>query len=194
MKQNYLTSLFVGGFLVCAAPALADAPFDLFEDRIVLAEALPLRESEMKNIRGGFMDPTGLIYNFAVNVRTALEGVEVFTRSLMLSPSGANGHLQAVGHSSVFPTGIPEGLNLRLMGGGAGLSVTDASGKHTTVLNQTAAGVPTSIVLNTRNDVNLAQSVDMTLTLSSLHGLASRINASVRAGLFQRTSIRPLGY
>ena len=107
MKNKTMLTLALCALAVCAVsrPGYAALPSPRIPgmDYIALADAVPLSSDEMGNLRGGFIDPTGLIYNFAVNVQTALNGAEVFTRSLNISPSGPNGQMQATSTSSLLP-------------------------------------------------------------------------------------------
>jgi hypothetical protein len=77
-------------------------------EQIVVADATPLTLEEMQDIRGGFMDPTGLIYNFAVNVQTAINGAEIFSRSITVSPSGIGGQWTATASANLFPQSATE--------------------------------------------------------------------------------------
>jgi hypothetical protein len=163
-------------------------------ERLILADATPLSLSEMQSIRGGFIDPTGLIYNFAVNVRTALNGAEIFTRSIIVAPAGGSGHLEATTNANVLPQNVPNTLNVSMIGKGKGVSIVDSDGNRTTVLNQTANGSPASIVVNTSNNRNIAQSVDVTLTLRGLSSIAGYIKASAQTAIMQHMNMRSLGF
>lgn len=202
-KKSTFASLLV--LLLCAASGssaeTAKEKKDLLplrnadDERIVLADATPLSLSEMQDIRGGFIDPTGLIYNFAVNVRTAMNGAEIFSRSIVVAPTGIHGNLQATTVANVSPQNVPDTMSVSMIGNGKGVSIVDhASGKHTTVYNQTAGGAPASIVMNTTSNQNIAQTVDVTLTLKGLAQVAGFFRASAQAAIMQHMGKHPLGF
>lgn len=162
-------------------------------DRLMIAEATPLTPEEMQDLRAGFIDPTGLIYNFAVNVRTALNGADVFTRYITVSPS-IGGSLQATTATALAAASIPEGLSVNIIGGGKGIFVVDANGDQSLILNQTPGGAPTSTVLNTISNSSIRQSVDMALTLNQLTPVMALARTPIAAALEQSMALRSLGF
>lgn len=164
-------------------------------DRVAMTDAMPLSSDEMSDLRGGFVDPTGLIYNFSVNVQTALNGADVFTRSINLS-SGPNGQLQASSVSNLVPGNVPTGLNVGVIGNGSGVSVTNATGGITTILNQTATGAPASIIVSTGSNLNVTQTVSATLTLQNLATITNFLHTTVgqTATMAQHTALRSIGF
>ena len=146
--------------------AHADSMPDL--DRIALADISPLSSDDMENLRGGFVDPTGLLFNFSVNVQTAIDGAEVYTKSITVNTSGLNGQIQTAVTNSLQQNNMPTGLTIGAISGGSGVTVSNASGTVATVLSQTAAGAPASIILNTSSNINLSQTVTAALSLQSL--------------------------
>ena len=163
-------------------------------ERILLADANPLSSVEMNELRGGFIDPTGLIINFAVNVQTDLNGAQIFTKSFTITPSGPNGALQGVGNTNLISKNAPGNLNVGLIGNGTGILITNPNGQMTTVLNQTAAGTPSSIVMNTANNTNIAQSVAVSLALKNLSSVSNYVHTVTQSALAQRTALRSLGF
>ena len=174
--------------------SLPQASLPQASERIVLAEATPLTSSEMQDMRGGFIDPSGLIYNFAVDVQTALNGVAVFTRSLTISPSGSGGQFQAAAHASLLPKNFPSNFNVTMIDNGKGVTVTDTSGNSSTVLNQSASGAPTSVIMNTSSNTNLSQSVNVTLTLKNVSSVMNFVHATTQAAMGQHAAMRSLGF
>ena len=174
--------------------SLPHASLPQASERIVLAEATPLTSSEMQDMRGGFIDPSGLIYNFAVDVQTALNGVAVFTRSLTISPSGSGGQFQAAAHASLLPKNFPSNFNVTMIDNGKGVTVTDTSGNSSTVLNQSASGAPTSVIMNTSSNTNLSQSVNVTLTLKNVSSVMNFVHATTQAAMGQHAAMRSLGF
>jgi hypothetical protein len=193
-KQKTLVSLLALVLPLCAFPFAAHADEQAVEERIVLAEATPLSSEEMQDLRGGFIDPTGMIYNFSVNVKTALDGSEVFTRSLNVSPSGPGGQFQATTNANLMPQNFPSNVSVSMIGNGNGVAVTDAAGQRTTILNETASGAPASIILNTHDDRNIAQTVNLTLTLKNMASSMNLSRAANQSSMVQRFSGHGLGF
>ena len=164
-------------------------------DYVGVAEATPLSLGEMENMRGGFADPSGLVYRFAVNVQTLLNGIEVFTHSLVVAPSVSTGQLQATATTNFSPSNTPSGLNINMIGNGIGVVVTDSSGRSTTAMNQTANGAPASIIMNTGNDRNITQSVNVNLTLQNMTSIMNFIHTTSQVGaMTQHSALRSLGF
>jgi len=192
LKTATLTAIMGAAIL-----GLASHPASAFPSsgtaHIVLADATPLSLSEMENLRGGFADPSGLIYQFAVDVKTLLNGSEVFSRSIVVAPS--NGQLQATTASNLAPNNSAGGLSISMLGNGAGIIVTDANGNSTTALSQTANGTPASIILNTGSGRNLTQSVNISLTLQNMTSIMNFLHTATQgAAMAQHSSIRALGF
>jgi len=206
MKTGTMLTVALCAAALCAVshPAYADLrsidSLDLAQnadlDRVALADAAPLSQDEMSDLRGGFIDPTGLIYNFSVNVQTALNGANVFTRSIDLSSVGPNGQLQASTSSTILPNNIPTGLNVGVIGNGSGVTVTNANGAVTTIMNQTAAGAPASIIVSTGSNLNVTQMVNATLTLQGLGAITNFLHGTVgqTAQLVQHVAMRSIGF
>lgn len=167
MKKSQIAfvSLLAFGLPLCAA--MRGAIADEGSDRIVLADVRPLSGSEMQDIRAGFIDPTGMIYRFAVRVRTALNGVEIFSRSIVVAAEESVGTLNATSVASLATENIPEGTTASVIDNGAGVVLSDSSGTSTTIMNQTASGAPSSIVINSVNNTAITQTVKMTLQLAT---------------------------
>lgn len=163
------------------------------EDIIAMNDASPLSVDEMDSLRGGFVDPTGMLYQFAVDVRTTLNGIPVFSRSVVVAPSQLTGELQAMSTANVnnaAPT-----VNVNAINNGRGVNITDAAGNQITAINQTAAGAPTSIILNTTNNQSVTQTVDLSLILHNTAMLTNFIHNSAQgAASAQRNALRSLGF
>ncbi len=176
-----------------ASPAVpADSLPKPCADCIVISEAKQLALEEMQEVRGGFIDQTGLIYNFAVNVRTALNGAEVFTRTLTVSPA-LDKHLQATTATSLLTENIPKDLSVNIVGEGKGLSVANAEGGHALILNQTPKGLPISAVLNTLSNSDINQTISLTLKLNQIPPLINILSSSLGTALEQNTALHTLG-
>jgi len=161
-------------------------------DCIVISENKRLAPEEMREVRGGFIDPTGLVYNFAVNVRTALNGAEVFTRTITVSPA-VDRHLQATVATALLTEKIPKDLSVKIVGEGKGLFVSNADGGHSLILNQTPQGIPISAVLNTLSNSDINQTVSMTLKLNQVTPMLNALRSPLGAALEQNSAIRSLG-
>ena len=162
-------------------------------DNIIVADAAPLSSDEMSELRGGFIDPSGLIFNFAVNVRTDLNGALVFTRSLTVTPSGISGQLQATASNNVLPQNLPGNVSIGVIGNGNGITVTNASGQTTTILNQTAGGAPASIIVNNASNANVTQAVNVALTLKNVAAMTGFLHMTTQSALAQNNVLHSLG-
>lgn len=169
----------------CAVPATAD-----MANSITIADATELTPGEMQRLRGGFIDPTGLIYSFAVNVQTALNGTEVFTRQVVVSP-GTGGEFQGSVNNNLLARNV-DGMRVSIIKNGAGVTAVDRNGLTTTLLNETETGIPSSIVINNGNDRNIAQSVEMTLKLNSIASTFAQTRAA--ANVARRATMHDLGF
>jgi len=168
---------------------------DFEEDRITFAEAEPLSHEEMQGLRGGFIDPTGIFYNFAVNVRTSLEGIEIFSRNIFVSAAeSTGGRLHGTSTASLSTEDLSNALAVSMLDRGSGITVRDTKGNTAMILNETSRGVPSSIIMNTTSDLNIAQSVGLTLTLKDQSSLTALSQATVRAALAQRSALHMLGF
>jgi hypothetical protein len=201
MKGNAmkaLAMLFIFGLLVTGWTTgnaqAAETPDASAPDTMEMADATPLSADQMGQTRGGFADPGGLIYNFAVDVQTAVNGAEVFSRSLSVSP-GINGQLQATSSGGLVPQNLPTGMNISVIGNNAGLKIANSAGQvTTTIMNQTAAGVPSSIIINTGNNQMITQTVGLNLTLPNMATIMSYVHASIPpAALIQQSNLRSIG-
>jgi hypothetical protein len=190
MQQHVAPVLAAAATLT--APEAVTAP--ITGNFLILADAAPLSLDDMDGLRGGFSDPSGMIFNFAVDVQTALNGTQVFSRSLVVSP-GAGGQLQATNTGGLLPSNLPTNITFTALSNGTGVTATDANGTTTTILNQTAAGAPASIIMNTASNRTVTQSVTVSLTLQNLGPLMNFLHtASPGAALAQSAGGRALGF
>lgn len=177
-------SLLIAALSWMVAPAWAE---ELDDDRIVLAEAA-LPEDTMDETRGGFIDSSGMIYSFAVDVRTQIDGAITLTRQITLT-AGQGGQLAAASNVDLTNN---SGALATLIGNGQGLSVTSNSGV-TTVLNQTASGTLASIVMNTANNRQIVQTIDLNLVLKNVPSLAMANLGNTISGLAQGAHLQSVG-
>jgi hypothetical protein len=145
-------------------------------DEIDLGDkAQVLAKSDMAKLRGGFFDGAGLIYRFAVNVRTIFGGAQVYMRSLVVEQQ--NGKLQTTTNTNALDTqNLPEGTQATVINGGGGVVVMDGKGGQTTILNENGNGTPTSIINNTASNVNVSQTVNLDLTLQNMGPFMQQLN------------------
>jgi hypothetical protein len=166
--RSLLMVLAVMAFMPHAALALAS------RDALDMAGAKPLSDREMSNARGGFIDPTGMILRFAVDVKTQIDGAMTFVRSIVMAPD-ASGHLAASSTSQMQAQNLPAGTTASIIDNGRGVTVTDSKG-NTTALNQTASGVLASIITNTADFRQVTQTMNIDLVLQNVHSITSQIN------------------
>ncbi len=164
-------------------------------DSIDVADIKPMSDSDMDNLRGGFVDPTGLIYRFSIDVQVALDGSKIYSRSFTLAPTGPSNQLQATSTTNLAAQTIPNNLNVNLLNNGSGLIITDAKGHTTSVLNQTSAGAPASIIINTADNRTISQSVKVSLTTQNTPFLAnSQLTNSIGSALAQHSVLHSIGF
>lgn len=160
------------------------------KDNLQIAEA-ELSDETMDEARAGFTDASGMIYRFAVDVRTQIDGAVTFTRQITLDHD-ASGQLQAAQIVGVDTTGLPTGATATLINNGQGIRVTSTTGA-TTVLNQTASGALASIIMNTANDQQITQTMNINLVLQNMPAVnMTGLNNTV-TGLAQIGNLRQIG-
>ena len=191
MKQLNL----IGSLLFCAlaAPAFGGV---ISGDRVVMLYGeKPMSLSEMSETRGGFVDVSGLIRDFTVNVHTALNGAMIFSRSLVVAPSPETGQFAASATSNVISQNVPTDVIVSEINKGAGVTIIDPAGQQTTILNQTDAGAPASVVMNTASQQNITQTVDVVLTLKNMATVMNYVhNSTQSAAMVQNNAMRSLRF
>jgi len=171
-------------------PALAN---DDLEDEIMISDAHALHASEMESTRGGFFDHRGHIYRFAVDVKTQVDGSISYARSLVLQ-AGKDGNLHASSSTQLIKeVSLPVGTIANVINSGKGLVVDDQNGK-TTILNQTEKGGIASVIMNTANNRNVSQTIDINILLNNTPILqAIRNNIGAISALAQSIRTRTMG-
>lgn len=175
LGRRLLTTVF-GGILMlgCLLPLTAHADDSM--DELTLAEAEVLSTSDMGQLRAGFVDPSGYLVSFAVDVRTTIDGSLMFVRSLVLSM--VNGQFQTTDSSQLVSGGIPTGATANLIDDGKGVSITDENG-NTTLLNQTAQGTFANVILNAASNRDIAQNMNINIVLGNMQTIAGGAIAGV---------------
>jgi hypothetical protein len=161
----------------CAVSALA--PTGLGQEA-GLADLEPLTNDELGTLRGGLLFADGIAFEFGATVRTTIDGRPALETRLTWTPDGV-----VVEDISALAGGpIPEFH-------GFGLSITDASGT-TLVGHRLLDGELQGFIINTGDDRNIRQEMDVTLTLPGFDlvqrdmltdRLGFRINMDVADGL-----------
>jgi len=181
--------------LVCAGYACQVFAEEIsFEDEIVIADAEVMRPSDMEEARAGFIDPTGLIYRFAVDVRTRVDGIVSYSRSLVVEP-GTGGHLQASSTAQIQEApNLPAGTIAAIIENGKGIVVDDENGK-TTIMNQTKTGAIASIIMNAADNRVVSQTVDVNVMLRNITSMvAHNMASSAMSALAQSINARRMGF
>jgi len=164
-------------------------------DEIVIADAIALSPHDMEETRAGFIDPTGYLVKFAVDVKTQIDGALTFVRSMVLQPD-ASGQFQTTASSQVMPQNLPEGTTARITANGTGAVVTSSQG-ITTVLTQGANGSIANIIFNTANNRDITQTMNLDLVLRNVNAALGPIglhNLNAPAGLNQGAHMHTLGF
>lgn len=159
------------------------------------AEATPLSTEQMDKTRGGWIDASGILYSFVVNVRTDVNGAEVFSKSLALTSMGQSNQFQLSSSGGVLTQNAPAGATIITIGNNSGAVVTYSDGSSTTFYNQNGNGAPLSLVANSANNQKISQTVNAALTLQSLPTMVNALrSAGQNVGVFHPSSLRSVGF
>ena len=165
-------------------------------DEIQIADAQPISNDEMGELRAGFIDPTGLLFRFAVDVKSQIDGALMFVRSLVLE-TGARGHYTATASSQVMPENLPAGTTASVIDKGAGVVVSSDQGK-TTLLNQPSSTSFASVIVNQADNRVVSQTVNIDLVLQNVQASMAQMSAiknyHAPAGLFQSARMHTIGF
>lgn len=162
----------------------------------MVAEAEQLPDAVMNEMRAGFIDPSGMIYRFAVDVRTEMDGALAFVRSIVLQ-ADPQGQLQATNTMQLLSQNLPAGAVANVLNNGGGLAITDKNG-NTTLLNQTPTGALANVIINTADNRNITQTMNIDIVLNHVQTIAGAANAGhippALAGLAQGAHMHKLGF
>jgi hypothetical protein len=118
-----------------------------------LAELEPLSGEELGELRGGLLFAGGIAFDFGAVVRTSIDGQLALETRLTWTPGG----VVMEDASPMTPGPLPEF-------GGFGLNITDESGT-TLVGHRLLEGELQGFILNTGDNRDIRQDIDITLTL-----------------------------
>lgn len=162
----------------------------ILEDELRIADAQIVPDSEMGELRAGFMDPSGFLLKFAVDVKSQIDGALTFVRSLVLQHDH-NGHLQASTSTELLSQNLPEGTTANVIDNGKGIVISNGSGQ-TTILNQTSSGALTNMIVNTANNVDVSQTMNIDLVLQNVSSIVGQLSAlkniNAPAGIMNQAS------
>ncbi len=164
-------AIMVAALFAFAPSAQAYAPDA--DDAMIELSAPRLSDAEMDTMRGGFFDPTGLIFRFAVDVQTHIDGMVEFVRSIVMMPD-IKGNLVASAQADLQTVELPAGTTASMVSGGRGVVVTDEKGT-TTALNQTTQGALANIIMNTADNREITQKMDINIVLKGVESTTSHI-------------------
>lgn len=182
------------------------------DDVVQLAEAQIVPLTEMDTMRAGFIDPTGLIFRFAVDIRSRIDGALLFARSIVLQRHQNNDALQAVNNTvpsskelhitsntqQLVEQNIPEGNMAKVLGNGAGIVLSDAKGGQTAILNQVSSGAFSSVITNTADYRAISQTLNIDIVLqniqTSMGSLSALRNLHAPTGLNQISRMHTIGF
>jgi hypothetical protein len=145
MKTGRGMLAMCAAFLATIQPALPQ--------EAVLDELTPLADEELADLRGGLLFAGGIAFDFGATVRTTIDGQPALETRLTWTPDGV----------------VIEDLSVRTGGpipdfNGFGLSIMDASGT-TLVGHRLLDGELQGFIINTGDNRNIRQELDVTLTL-----------------------------
>ena len=167
------------------------------DDQLIMADAGIVSAQDMGEMRGGFIDASGFIYKFAVDVKSHIDGALMFVRSLVLE-TGHNGHgFQVASTSQVMTENLPQGATADVLKNGAGVVVSSDEGK-TTMINQPSSGIFSSVILNAADNRNISQTVNIDLVLQNVNNSLGQLSAlrtmNAPASLFQSARMHSVGF
>jgi hypothetical protein len=147
------------------------------DDRPSIDVALtPLRDEELRDIRGGLMI-AGLDLDFAAQVDVFANNVKVATTQLVLNSLGG------IDSMTQFPNSPPGGLSVSsfLHDGPIGLNslqgitITKGSGPRSFALHGINLGRTATAVINSINGISVKQVVNTTLTINNFAAVQGRL-------------------
>lgn len=165
------------------------------EDHIIMAEASVVSSQDMGEMRAGFMDASGLMFKFAVDIKAQVDGALMFVRSLVLETVKSGG-FHVASSSQVMPENLPTGTSVDVVNNGAGVVVSGDEGK-TTMLNQPSNGVFSNVILNAANNRDIAQTMNIDLIVQDVKNnfgqFSALKNMNLPSSLFQSSNLRSIG-
>ena len=167
LRLSVLLSLVAGLIMLMGLPFHGASAMAALDD-VAMEGGRSLSNGEMDELRAGFMDPSGHLFRFAIDVHSMVDGTLMFVRSLVLQV-GRHGQFEATASNQVLPQNLPAGMTANVVDNGAGVVVSDKNG-NSTLLNQTANGALASVILNTANNRNLSQTMDINIVLQHVQG------------------------
>ncbi|MBX9635493.1 MAG: hypothetical protein K2X44_10985 [Magnetospirillum sp.] len=153
----------------CPAAQASMAAIDPF------ADLQPLDHAELGNSRGGMMI-NGIPVNFAVMVRTTVEGAVSQGLQTMLTVNDQGGLGSAV--TTAIGANAAGGATVTANGDG-GMTMSLPTG--TRIIHQTLADQITTLIANTKNDVALNQRTEVNVDLPGFHALTQTWYGNNRA-------------
>jgi hypothetical protein len=115
-------------------------------------ELAPLSDDDLSELRGGFLVADGIAFDFGATVRTSVDGVQILESRITWTPQGTA--VETV--SGAAPYQLP--------GGGLGITLRNPTGT-TTIGHRLLDGQLQGFILNTADNRNVTQTIDVTLTL-----------------------------
>ncbi|RYG37833.1 MAG: hypothetical protein EON93_03035 [Burkholderiales bacterium] len=162
----------------CAAATLILAPQVDAQERATF-DLEPLADEDLGNLRGGFFTVDGYAFDFGAVVRTTIDGQPALEQRLTWTPDGVT-----IDNLAGGPAHLP-GI------GGVGFNLSDASGT-TLVGHRLVDGHLQGFIINSGNDRNIGQDIQVDLTLPAFDAvqkdilsgrLGMRIDMDMASGL-----------
>lgn len=172
------------GRLLAACALLLAAHGQALSQEAVVDDLTPLADEELADLRGGLLFAGGIAFEFGAVVRTTIDGQPALETRLTWTPDGV-----VVEDFSALAGGPIPAFN------GFGLTLTDATGA-TLVGHRLLEGELQGFIINTGDNRNIRQELDVTLTLPGFEAvqrdmitdrLGFRIGADVADSLIRST-------
>ena len=186
------TIFMLGGTAPAHAKTIKDS---LGSNKIHLAGAERVAKKDLAEMRAGFINPAGFIFKFAVDIKSQIDGTLAFVRSLVVQ-ADVNGSFQTTDTTHIVEQPLPTGTTATVLEGGTGVVVSNGEGQQTTIINQAADNF-TSVILNTIDNQNISQTVNIDIVLQNLAPIMNQLtnlkNALAPAGLGQSAHMHAIG-
>lgn len=152
-----------------------------------LAEPQPLSDDELSDLRGGFITTNGFTFGFGVVIRSYIDDKLALQTQLTWTPKGAvteqiRGDVPGVTDlASAMTSLLNNGIDLRgITGTSGGVALVDGNGA-TALIHNVTTGQLQNLIVNSANNRNLRQDMELNLYLPDLAAMQSASSAQQRA-------------
>ena len=152
-----------------------------------LAEPQALSDDELSDLRGGFITTNGFTFGFGVVIRSYIDDKLALQTQLTWTPKGPvteqiRGDVPGVTDlASAMTSLLNNGIDLRgITGTSGGVALVDGNGA-TALIHNVTTGQLQNLIVNSANNRNLRQDMELNLYLPDLAAMQSASSAQQRA-------------